>query len=79
MNEEISLLAWPLPARSWWVFRMEPQVAFLELWWVFPSSLGHTVISLALNFQPSGVLVGEKILLVGASELLWAFLLGLAK
>lgn len=55
---------------------MEPQVAFLELWWVFPSSLGHTVISLALNFQPSG---GEKILLVGASELFWAFLLGLAK
>lgn len=84
MNEGYSLLCWLPPPRSWLVFRMEPQVAFLELWWAFLSPLDHTVISIALDFQPSlvkvpGVAGGGKILLVEASELPWTFLLGLAK
>lgn len=95
MNEGYSLFGWPPPPRSWLVFRMEPQVSFLKLWWAFLSPLGHTDISIALDFQllyvkiivakksqrprSYGVLGGGKIILVGASELLWAFLLGPAK
>lgn len=76
MNEGYSLLGWLPPPRSWLVFRMEPQVAFLELWWAFPSPLGSTVVSVALDFSTlvregprSCCVLGEgKILLVGASK-----------